>query len=400
MEKTYILKKDAIPPQDLLKESFGISSQSLKGLFLAKQNEMGLSSRQIQKMLSMESKTLNAILDGNAKRVNFLSAIKLANFLDISLSEIATSYISNLDKSDIKEIQDAKDAAYLQENFDIKSLESCFFSGRNLKVSQMSDQITRFFGFNSLYDYTKISITTAFSRTKRLTKSDQMRNFWVVSAYERFRQIENPNPYDREALKRLMGRIRPYTANIEHGFKMVMKALFQVGVTVIYQPSLKNVQVRGATMVVNHKPCIVICDFMKRYPTIWFSLLHELCHVLFDLESIAAETYHISDGVGDVFLTNEGAADKFATDYLLNDSRLAFAERYINSPIMLNQFAAQCSVHPSIIYARYCYETNEWSYYQKYIPKTDKALSGINVNPFEKETLKETVKEIKELYNV
>lgn len=400
MVESNFVSNDTIAPQNLLKESFETTGISLKDRYLAKQQETGLSNRQILKMLSMESKTLKSILEGNAKRVNFLSVIKLANFLNISLSEIAISYISTLNNSDIKEIQDAKDAAYIQENFDIKSLEYCFLKSKNLAVSQIAERIKVFFGFDSLYSYTNETITSAFSRTKRRTKNDLMRNFWVVSAYERFRLIDNPNLYDREALKKLIPKIRPYTMDVDHGFKMVMKALFKVGITVIYQPSLKNVQVRGATMVIKHKPCVVICDFQKRYPTIWFSLLHELYHVLFDLEDIETETYHVSDGEGDIFLTNEQEADKFASDYLLNDSRLAFAKTYIKSPVMLNRFAFQCNVHPSIIYSRYCYESHDWKHYQQYIPKSDKALENINTNPFERDTLKETVKEIKALYNV
>ena len=49
---------------------------------------------------------------------------------------------------------------------------------------------------------------------------------------------------------------------------------------------LPKTQIKGATFVINNKPCIVITDFNKNYGTIWFSLIHELHHVLFDLDSI------------------------------------------------------------------------------------------------------------------
>ena len=48
----------------------------------------------------------------------------------------------------------------------------------------------------------------------------------------------------------------------------------------------------------------------------------------------------------------------------------------------------------------YCYKTNEWAFYNKYIPKMNEALELINTHPFEKETLMESVQQIKEfLYN-
>ena len=57
-------------------------------------------------------------------------------------------------------------------------------------------------------------------------------------------------------------------------------------------------------------------------------------------------------------------------------------------------------IHPSIIYAMYCYKTNEWQFYGKHIPQMDAALELINTHPFERETLMESVAKIKELiYN-
>ncbi len=48
----------------------------------------------------------------------------------------------------------------------------------------------------------------------------------------------------------------------------------------------------------------------------------------------------------------------------------------------------------------YCYKTNEWASYNKHIPKINEALKLINIHPFEKETLMESVQLIKEvIYN-
>ena len=99
-------------------------------------------------------------------------------------------------------------------------------------------------------------------------------------------------------------------------------------------------------------------------------------------------------------LTNEEKADKFANDYLLNDSRLTFAKRYINSPIMLESFARQCGIHPSIIYVRYCYTNGNWAFYNKFIPKMDEAIQDINTDPFGHDSLLESVSLIKEFYNI
>lgn len=219
-----------------------------------------------------------------------------------------------------------------------------------------------------------------------------MRNFWIQSAYTQFQNIDNPYPYNRKELVDLIPKIRPYTRDVKNGLIKVLKALYRVGVTIIYQPSLEKIQVRGATMVVNDKPCIVLSNLQKNYPTLWFTLLHELHHVLYDLEDIKSQTYHISNGEGDLFLMNEERADKFAREYLLNDSRLKFISGYITSNFHVKRFADEWGVHDSIIYAIYCYKTNEWALYNKYIPKMTEALELLNTHPFEKESLIESAK--------
>jgi Zn-dependent peptidase ImmA (M78 family) len=126
--------------------------------------------------------------------------------------------------------------------------------------------------------------------------------------------------------------------------KYLKENRFSVGVTVVFQPSVENLQVRGATMSVNDKPCIVLSDFQKNYPTLWFALLHELHHVLFDFEEINKRVYHLTSAEGDLFLMDEEKADKFATDFFLHESRLKYASSYINSDYHIKKLANEWSL--------------------------------------------------------
>lgn len=372
---------------------------SVKELYLKKRESLGISDRQIQKMLGIDSNTLNPILEGEAKQINFINVIKLSHFLSIPLNELADIYMPSLSAEQIGEIQKAKETSYIIENFEIATLQKNGFLNKKMTSREITEKIRKFFGLVSLYDYTKTSMFSVFSRPKR-DSNELMRNFWVQSALVQFKHINNPNFYDRRALVELIPKIRPYTRDVENGLIKVLKALYNVGVTSIYQPSLKGVQVRGATMVVNGKPCIVLSDLQKNYPTLWFTLLHELHHVLYDFEEIEKRTYHITSGEGDLFLMDEERADDFARDYLLNESRLKYASMYINSPVMIEKLATKWGMHPSIIYSIHCYETGEWALFQKHIPKMDKALRLLNTYPFEKETLMQSVEQLKELiYN-
>ncbi len=289
---------------------------SLKELYIAKRNSLKLSDRQIQKMLGMDPKTLNPILDGEAKQINFVNVIKLAHFLGISVNDLIKVYVPDLDSKQIGDIQRAREAGYIVEYFDVSILNKIKFFKSGSSSHEMSEKIKTFFNLNTLYSYSEDSLQSAFSRTKK-NSNDLMRNFWVKSALVQFEVIANPNNYNRKELIDLIPKIRPHTRDVEYGLIKVLKALYLVGVTVIFQPSIEKLQVRGATMVVNKKPCIVLSDLQNNYSTLWFTLLHELHHVLYDIDEIEKRTYHISSGEGDIFLMNEEKAIKFKQRGLL-----------------------------------------------------------------------------------
>lgn len=376
------------------------SVTSVRELYQKRKDELGLTDYQIQNLLGMDKNVLNPIIDGSAKFINVVSVIKLSYFLGVSVNDLIKIYVPEMRAEQIGDIQRAREAGYIVENFDTVTLTKIKFFKKKSSSKDMSQRIKDFFGFNTIYDYSETLVFPVFSKTKR-NSNNLIRNFWVQSALTQFQQINNPNKYDRTSLIDLMPKIRPFTRDIENGLVQVAKALYKVGVTVIFQPSIEKLQIRGATFSCNKKPCIVLSDLQKNYPTLWFTLLHELHHVLYDFDEINKRVFHLSSGEGDIFLMNEERADNFATEYLLSEARLRYAIGYINSKKIIEQLAREWCVHSSIIYSIYCYKTNEWPKYQKYIPKMDDALSLLNTHPFEKETLLESVLQIKNLiYNI
>lgn len=384
---------------------------TLKDLYQQKLVELKMTGTQIENLLDISHKSLLAILNNTGERIDVINVIKLAHFLGLSVNDIMKLYVPNMPTEQIGEIQKAREAGYIISNFDIPTMKKIgFFTSSDLQTTQsllnIKKRIISFFGLSTIYDYTETSIFPAFSRSKR-NSNDLIRAFWINSAYRHFELINNPHPYKREALLKLMPNIRPYSRNEKNGLRIVAKALFNVGVTVIFQESLPKLQTKGATFSYNNKPCIVLSDLNKRYPTLWHVLLHELHHVLYDFDEILEQSYHIT-GEDDLFLINEVAADAFASDYFLSKDRLKYISPYINSRIIVDKCAQEWGVHPSIIYAAYCYNLSEqgnkkaWKLpITKYIPPMDIALELFNTHPFEKESLLESVKIIKELiYNI
>ncbi|MDA3614673.1 XRE family transcriptional regulator [Polluticaenibacter yanchengensis] len=394
---------------DVLKpiDKFNGALKSINELFNERLEKYGLTQNQAEKILGVQTRTLEGILNKSAVRVDALNLFKLSQFLGLQISDFIMLYVAELPAEMIKDITDARRNTFIVSNFDIATLKKARFLTNRNDFDEIEDRIKRFFGLASIYEYgEKNKYIPAFSRTKR-SPHILMREFWVASAIAQFEAINNPNEYNRDGLLDLMPKIRPYTMNVERGLKVVIQALYRVGVTVIYQPHLTTTHVRGATFVVKNKPCIALTDLNKNYPTIWFALLHELHHVLYDFEDIEKQTYHLT-GEADLFLLNEQEANDFARNYLFAPERSKFIFPHIGNHFIVSQYAREAQVHPSIIYSFYSYDMeksgkgNYWGRFKDHYPDVSIIIKEMqDGNPFEYEAVQESVQYLKEnVYNI
>ncbi|AIN74093.1 hypothetical protein O8E88_002249 [Flavobacterium psychrophilum] len=388
---------------EILNKSFKYDGPTLEELFTNKLESSGLSKTQFEKLAGIERKSLDAILNKTSKQTDVNKLIKLGEFLEISLNDLLIIHFNDRPKEEIKEVQDSMDITFINKFFDLKTLTGLGYINRNDSLEQLKDRICKFFGINSIYDYDLELNDVLYSRTKK-TFSDKMKDFWIKSSYKYFELINNPNDYSRNNLIDLIPKIKPYTKNVEHGLNTVFQALYNVGVTVVFQPLLPKTQIRGATFVVNNKPCIVITDFNKNYATIWFALIHELHHVLYDLEVIEKTNYHLS-GEPDLFLIQEDKANEFAKEYLFSSEKMRYIEKLIHNKIIVEKFANECQIHSSIIYSQFQWRQSEigndyWGAFKDKFPNISTVTKNLNIANWDVQSIEETALQIKELLNV
>lgn len=388
---------------EILKKSYEYSGDSFDILLQKKLEDAGLSRNQFEKLVGIEKKSLDAIIYKSSIHTDINKLIVLAEFLDLSLQELLIIHYHKRSESEIEELQNSMDLAFINKHFDLKTLASLGFINKKYQLNDVKERICRYFELNSIYDYDKELDNVLFSKTKR-TFSNKMKDFWIKSSYKYFEIINNPNEYDRKSLIQLIPKIKPYTRNVEQGLKTVFQALYNVGVTVIFQPSVPTTQVRGATFVVNEKPCIVITDLKKDYATIWFALIHELHHVLYDLDELLKTKYHLT-GEPDLFLMQEDAANKFASDYLFSPEKMRYIEKLIHNKLIVSRFAEECQIHPCIIYSQFQWRQYElgndyWGAFKDQFPNISLATKNLNISNWDAETIKESAEKIRKLLTV
>lgn len=388
---------------NLLHKSFEYIGPSIEDLFTQKLKESSLTKTQYEKISGMERRSLDSILDRTSKQTDIIKLLKLSEFLEMDLSELLIIYFSDRPTEEINELQSSMDMTFINKYFDLKTLDGLGFIQKYDSLETLKNRICNFFELDSIYDYDRELNDALYSRTKK-SFSNKMKDFWIKSSYKYFELIDNPNEYSRKELIELIPKIKPYTRNVENGLLTVFQALYHIGVTVIFQPSLPKTQIRGATFFINNKPCIVVTDLNKNYATLWFALIHELHHVLFDLDTIQKTTYHLT-GEPDLFLIQEEKANEFASEYLLSSEKMRYIENLIHNKFMVEKFAKECQIHPCIVYSQFQWRQSEigndyWGAFKDAFPNMKNITKNLNIANWDVHSIKEASLKIKELLTV
>jgi Zn-dependent peptidase ImmA (M78 family) len=371
--------------------------------FDKKLDEYDISKTKALKLLKIDKDVFEQIISGTAKQPNLIHVIKLAEFLEIEMEKLLKVVLKNQSEENISSIDNARKATFLLKNFDIKTLTKLGFFETDFETEELINKVLAFFGYDSIHEYERELEEPLYSRTKR-NFSDKMKDFWIKSAYQTFKVIHNPNEYDRDKLKDLIVKLKPYSQDIENGLFTVCKALYNTGVTVIFQDYLSTTQVRGGTFIIDGKPCVVITDFNKKYSTIWFTLMHELHHVLFDFDLIEKNSFHLT-GDDDLFLIEE-KADSFARDYFLSIDKFKYIKKYINNPFLVSKFAKENEIHVSLVYTFYTwymkklYDKNYHPAFKEFYPNYREAILKLNPISWNEDSIKVASERIRNILEI
>lgn len=368
---------------------------NLHRLFEERVKELGVAPTNALEIMGIEYRPLHNILHGSSPRVDARNFVKLANFLNQPLELIIKLFYKALENN-FSEIQDypVEKIDFINKNFDLATLKKIGFIKDISDYKQIEASILSYFGYKTIFEFTLPGDDIAFSAGVRKSKSNLFKKFWVKSAIETFKELSNPYEYSRKALMAYIPEIRWQSVNVEKGLLNVVKDLFRLGITVLYQNNTSSLHLKGATIVVNDKPCIVLTDYMGFYTTLWHTLCHELSHVLFDLDDIKKSKYHISENDDELPVQErEDAANFFAREFLFSKEKLDIVKPHINNRKFIKEYAERCQIHESFIYTYYAYEFDKeddraWSRAKLKNPSFDTMIEKIenswdNAQPIE-----------------
>lgn len=174
---------------------------------------------------------------------------------------------------------------------------------------------------------------------------------WLQTAIN-FSQKEKIKDFDENKLKEYLPKIRKMTMQEEAEFMPELKKILtECGVVFIVLPHLKNSGVNGVVKWFGHKRVVLAVSDRGKYSDIfWFSLFHEIGHVL---QMKIKKTFVSYDDVNKINDELESDADRFSCEFLIpNNEYDEFIEQANYNIVSVKKFAEKIGIHPGIVVGR------------------------------------------------
>lgn len=180
---------------------------------------------------------------------------------------------------------------------------------------------------------------------------------WLQTAINIGRNTESKS-FDAKKLELYIPEIRNMTLQSPEVFLPRLKKIFyDCGVTFVLLPHLKNSDINGAVKWINGKKVILAMNDRRTFAdTFWFSLFHEIKHVLqqkHTLTLVNLNSKELEKTVEDLNVKLENEADLFAQNTLIPSEEY---DRFISMKTYSRQdicnFAKSINIHPGIVVGR------------------------------------------------
>lgn len=361
MSKTKIIDASRIEYGDILAFHPGCY---LKELI----DDMEITQDEFAKRVGTSPKHLSNVLAGSAS----LSE-NLAMKLSIMLGTSAGLWLNLQAKYEEKCIEIEEEKKLEEEKEYAKMIQYKYFAA--LGVVPEERRVTE--KIKNLCKYFKISSLSLLSQEHFLVdfrnnienpniKNRVNSNAWLQTAINIGKEIDVA-PYDKKKLESKIPEIRTMTIKDPQVFYPRLNEIFKsCGVAFVTLPHLPSSGIHGAVKWYNdQKVLLAISDRLKSSDIFWFSLFHEIKHVLQRRKTMTIVTEDSMSQTGNLIRKLEAEADEFARETLIPRGKyLEYVQSRIFTEQSIKRFAEMIDVHPGIVLGRL--QKDKYVHYSKF----------------------------------
>lgn len=307
-------------------------------------DESGLTQEDFAKRLGTTPKNISILVRGEqslsidiATKLSRMLGTTIAYWLNLqqAYDEKVATFLSEEELKREREVFKLIDYKYFRDNFGMPDLSR--------KVDEQIKYVREFLSVASLTVLEERNLAVSFrSYTEELSRSNIVNaNAMVQIAINKTLKVDAPK-YNKKKFEKAVDFALTQTKNHDGFFTEVKKAFEQAGVVLVVLPNLKNSGINGATKKVDGKVMIMVNDRRHYADTFWFTLFHEIGHVL-------------NGDLGITFKNEaEDDADLYAQRSLIpEDAYIEFKNQNQSfTEDVIRRFADAIDQDPGIVYGR------------------------------------------------
>lgn len=258
--------------------------------------------------------------------------LNLQNAYDVMIAEFKSDEELELERR----VFDFFKYKYFVENFELPEFPR--------KIDEQIVSLRTFLNVSSLNVLTKEDLTVSFRGSKGiLTEANIAKaNTMVQIAINATLCVDMPN-FNKHKLGNAINRILKLTSEHNDFFELIRTELKESGVNLVILPNIPGSKINGATKKLGEKMMIMVNDRNSYSDTFWFTLFHELGHIINGDYGISFE----EEG------TKESLANKYAEDMLIPAKDYAnFLSRNQYDVNSIVEFASSIERDPGIVLGR------------------------------------------------
>ncbi len=273
-------------------------------------DESGLTQEDFAKRLDTTPKNLSLLVRGE-QSLSIDIALKLSRMIGTSVGywlnlqnaydSLVAEFKSEKELDVERNVFASLDYKYFRDNFGLPDLPR--------KKDEQIIQVRKFLKVSTLSVFTKRDMAVSFrSEMNDLTEANTIKaNIMVQIAINQALNVE-ASKFDKEKFKNAVNYALTLTRKHGEFYPLIREAFREAGVILVILPNLSGSKINGATKKIGNNVVLMVNDRRMNADTFWFTLFHEIGHIMNADYGISFETE-----AGE----QEDVADRYAEDTLI-----------------------------------------------------------------------------------
>ncbi|MFC1884507.1 HigA family addiction module antitoxin [Thermodesulfobacteriota bacterium] len=316
--------------------------------------DLGMSKDELAKRMNRPAPKLSAIFKGD-KAITPDTALQLEKVVGVPAhiwTGLEAEYrLALARQQNEKEQKRLKEEIHLVKCFRYADLTKLGIIAKKTRPTDKVLELHKFFGVTSLVSVLELRRYQAEFRTGKQKRSPEAVAAWLRIGELKAQQI-HCTPFNKRRLKGSLEEVRSIGLHSPEDFtEKLQHLLSECGVALVLCPHLPGTYAHGATFWLGKDKAVVMMTLRYKWADVfWFSLFHELGHILLhERQVVILEGYNMETSNKAL----EEDADRFSADTLIPPAEYkAFLKTNRFFPEIIEQFAAQVGIPPGIVVGR------------------------------------------------